>query len=503
MNLGVTMSDKTLKNSVNLNLHAKYEAFKYQKRAFEFAKELEYSAIFHEQGLGKTKIAIDLMLFWLQEKDLDTVLIVTKKQLVENWKRELSNHTYLKPAVLSSDKKANFFVFNSPSRVILANFEAVSSELSRFKLFLNSRKVGIIIDESAKLKNPDSKLTKNYFEISGFFVRKCIMTGTPVANRPYDIWAQIFFLDKGKSLGENFSNFKKNTDLSNDLFSNEKKREDFEEGISLIFSKISKFSIRERKTKDIINLPDKKYINILSEFEPTQLIMYNKVREEMEILLNKGNTDFLDDSSENLKRLLRLVQITSNPMLIDDAYKHIPGKMQKLVEIVTKIIDRGEKCIVWSIFIENIDNFTKAFEEYNPVKIHGKMKMESRNISVKKFIEDENVKILFATPQAAKEGLTLTVANNVVFYDRSFSLDDYLQAQDRIHRVSQIKECRVYNIIMKNSIDEWIDTLLEAKTRAADLSQGDITLEEYLKHSDYSFGEIVKKILNKGDEFYE
>ena len=83
------------------SLIAKYDAFQYQKEAFEAVKDLEYAAIFHEQGLGKTKIAIDILLYWLTETSIDTVLIVTKKQLVQNWLREFKNHTAIKPAVTS------------------------------------------------------------------------------------------------------------------------------------------------------------------------------------------------------------------------------------------------------------------------------------------------------------------------------------------------------------------------------------------------------------------
>ena len=95
-----------------------------------------------------------------------------------------------------------------------------------------------------------------------------------------------------------------------------------------------------------------------------------------------------------------------------------------------------------------------------------------------------------ATPGAAKEGLTLTVANHVIFYDRSFSLDDYLQAQDRIHRISQEKPCFVHNLIMEDSVDEWIDVLLHAKEIAAQLAQGDISLDYYKSQMSYDFGEI-------------
>ena len=74
------------------------------------------------------------------------------------------------------------------------------------------------------------------------------------------------------------------------------------------------------------------------------------------------------------------------------------------------------------------------------------MSVEDRSRSVDRF-KNGDAKILFATPQSAKEGLTLTVANNCIFYDRGFNLDDYLQAQDRIHRISQKKQCNIFNLI--------------------------------------------------------
>ena len=87
------------------------------------------------------------------------------------------------------------------------------------------------------------------------------------------------------------------------------------------------------------------------------------------------------------------------------------------------------------------------------------------------------------------------MANHVIFYDRGFSLDDYLQAQDRIHRISQTKTCYIHNIIMNGSIDEWVDALLKAKQNAAFLAQGDFTKEQYLKVADYSFGDLIKEVL--------
>lgn len=473
---------------------AKFEAFKYQKEAVDAIKDLEYGAIFHEQGLGKTKIAIDILLHWLNN-NIDTVFIVTKKTLVLNWVNEFHTHTTLTPEVLSSKKGDNYFIFNSPVRIIVTNFETVSSEKERIKLFSMTRNIAIIIDESTKIKNPESKLTKNFFDLAPCFKKRIIMTGTPVANRPYDIWSQIFFLDFGHSLGNDFNSFKSDCDLSNELGYDKNKVSAFEKCVSSIYSKINSFSVRETKNSGIISLPQKNYHTILVTFETKQYEMYETLRKELQLSVIKGDESILDDSQDAIKRLLRLVQITSNPSLVDDAYTLISAKEQKLDELISNILEKGESVIVWSIFTDNIDYFVSKYKKFGAVKITGKMNMIDRNRSVNVFKSGE-AKILFATPQSAKEGLTLTNANHAIFYDRGFNLDDYLQAQDRIHRLSQTKECHIYNLLVENSIDQWVDMLLYAKQQAASLAQGDTSIEEYHSCADYSYAQLIRNILN-------
>lgn len=475
-------------------LFAKKSAFPYQVQAVEAIRDKQYAAIFHEQGLGKTKIAIDLLLYWLVNTDIDTVMIVTKKQLVQNWINEFNNHTSITPKTLDSNRSNNYFSFVCPAAVLLTNFETIVSEKERIKLFLNTRNVAIIIDESAKLKNPETKLTKAFFELAPLFKKRVIMTGTPVANRPYDIWSQIYFLDQGESLGTNFEDFKKRTDLSNKLYSDTDKQTQFENCLSDVFRKISAFSVRETKSSGIIHLPQKIYIREETTFEKAQGELYERIRKELLIEVIKDGELIVDDSSFVIKRLLRLVQVASNPQLIDDRFRGKSAKEDVLIGLISNIVDSGEKCIVWTNYIENVNSFCKKFAEFGCVKIHGGMKIADRNRSVERFRKD-GIRVLFATPASAKEGLTLTMANHVIFYDRGFSLDDYLQAQDRIHRISQTKTCYIHNIIVKDSIDEWIDVLLQSKQRAACLAQGDISLQEYKQEADYSFGALVKEIL--------
>jgi SNF2 family DNA or RNA helicase len=477
-------------------LDAKLQAFKYQTDAVEAIRDLPYGAIFHEQGLGKSKIAVDIILYWLEKKIIDTVIVVAKKGLVENWKRELTSHTYLKPRILSGNRNENFHVLNSPARIILTHYEAVKLEKNRLVLFLKTRSVGVVLDESTKIKNPDSELTQAFLELATGFKRRVILTGTPVANRPYDVWAQIFFLDQGNSLGNDFKEFQKTLDLRNELASDAVERMKFENALVDIQNKISSFTVRENKNSEFINLPDKVIKPVWTDWEPTQYDLYCQYRDSLKAIVIKEGMPSEDKAEEIIKRLLRLVQIASNPILVDEGYHFDPGKWHYLIALLDEIRSKGEKAIVWTVFTENADWLTNRLRTYGTTKIHGKLSMEQRNKSVKKFLDDPDCKILVATPGAAKEGLTLTVANHVIFFDRSFSLDDYLQAQDRIHRVSQINTCYVYNLMMHDSIDGWVDVLLQAKRLAAQLAQGDISLEYFQSQMTYSFGDVLREILN-------
>ena len=91
-------------NRKKFELNLKKNAFPFQKDAFNIIKDHEYFAIFHEQGLGKTKIAIDLSYHWLSTGIIDSVLVVTKKSLINNWIDELEFHGNMPPIVFDNNK---------------------------------------------------------------------------------------------------------------------------------------------------------------------------------------------------------------------------------------------------------------------------------------------------------------------------------------------------------------------------------------------------------------
>ena len=240
--------------------------------------------------------------------------------------------------------------------------------------------------------------------------------------------------------------------------------------------------------------------NTLANLESNQSILYEKYRRELAAEILRDGLKTWDDAEEILKRLLRLVQVASNPSLVDQSYEGTPGKLCVLDSIVSKMPSSGPKAIIWTGFTENVSRIAHRYPEMHPVRVHGQLSITDRTRHLDRFMEDPNCRLLVATPGAAKEGLTLTVANHALFFDRTFSLDDYLQAQDRIHRISQTEECIVENLVAVGTIDEWVGELLSAKELAAALVQGDITQGEYRDQATYAFNRVLQEILNPREE---
>lgn len=471
-----------------------YQPYKHQSEAFEAIKDKVFFGIFHEQGLGKTKIAIDLALYWLENNECDSVIFITKKSLLNNWQNEVKSHTEHFPIVFSPNKKINYSKFHSSAHLYIAHYDLIKNDLENFEQFCKLRRVGIILDESVAIKNPESGVSKAFHRLAPLFVKRIIMTGTPIDNRPHDIWSQIYFLDQGKSLGTKFKTFKEDHDLTREINESFFEKNKYEKRLLALKENISPFTLRETKESTELHLPKKNYKRIEVEMDNVQRNIYETVRRQYSMEIIKDKKKKIEEFAFIAVKLLRLIQISSDPSIFDESYNNEPPKLIALKNILSKI-PFEEKVIVWTNFIKTAENIETRLNTKETLCITGNIDIDQRNKIINEFKTNPNKRILISTVGVAKEGLTLTVANHAIYFERNFSLSDYLQSQDRIHRITQQKISYIYNIFTKNSVEEWLEALVMAKENAASFIQGDIDKSEFSKKISYDFGEILDKIL--------
>lgn len=222
-------------------------------------------------------------------------------------------------------------------------------------------------------------------------------------------------------------------------------------------------------------MPAKTYRRVYVDLSGRQAELYMRLRDELAVWVKTlDGEDVLKEAEAILARLVRLAQLASNPRLLDKGYDETPAKFVALDELVESYmaID-GQKMIIWSSFVGNVDELAERYAKYGVVILHGEVSAADRDCAVKSFREDARTCILIANPAAAREGLTLTEANVAVYVDRTFNLVDFLQSQDRIHRISQTRECEIILLVANETIDLFVDFSLEQKHRLAQFAQDD------------------------------
>lgn len=443
--------------------------FPHQPDAIRYVETNDNSALFDEQGLGKTKIVIAALCNNMRDDVIDGALIVCRKHLVKNWSDEITRHSHLNSISLLGSKDARGLEFMGFAHFYMVNYEAVISERSRLTMFLSTRKMALVLDEAHRIKNPKAASTRAILSLRGLVAKRVIVTGTPLANKPEDLWAQFYFLDGGALLGQDFREFSAyySVDVGKGLEDESKSR------LDKLRTLVLSHSMRRLKG-DVLQLPTKTIETRQVPLAGKQATLYYTMRDELFVeVTNMSGQHVVEHAEMLLKRLMRLVQLASNPGLLDSSYDEVPAKFAALDDIVSQVMGFGEKLIIWTSFVANAHALADRYAGHGVALLIGAVPIERRGRLAVDFQNNSSCRIVVANPAAAREGLTLTAANHAVYVDRSFNLVDYLQSQDRIHRISQTRDCTVVKLIADNTIDEYVDDILVRKSSVARFVEGD------------------------------
>jgi len=437
----------------------------HQLAGTRFLRENKRAALFDEQGLGKSKQLIDAIAAEIDAKAIGGALIICPNGLKSNWADEVERFSSLPYAVFGSGRKARRVAFRSlRAAFYIINYEAVAAELPSLRALLRFKPMGLVLDESHRIKTPGSKVTRAVLQLRSEARRRYLLTGTPVANKPEDLWSQVFFLDDGERLGATFEQFQaKYCDGAGGYQSVEELRE-----------RVADLALRRTKG-EALKLPTKRFQRLGVALAPIQEALYEQMRNELAIWVRSLSGEQVRKEGEAiLARMVRLAQLASNPALLDVSYHETPAKFAALDALLASYAEEQDrKVIVWTSFVGNVRALAARYPQLAPVMLYGEQDTDERDLSVRSFRQDAQVRLLVANPAAAREGLTLTEANVAIYVDRTFNLVDYLQSQDRIHRISQKRDCDIVLLIANTTVDEFIDYSLEQKHRLAKFTQRD------------------------------
>jgi len=411
-----------------------------------------------DMGLGKT---LQILAFFqkIKSKSTKPSLVIAPTTLLFNWQNEIKKFTPQLKALyyygLHREKDTSFFsgydlVFTTYG-VLVRDIEILQSYKFHY----------IILDESQAIKNPGSQRFKAANVLKAR--NKIALTGTPIENSTFDLYAQMAFVNPGflgpiKSFQDNYSNpIDKEGDIA---------------VASELQRVINPFILRRTKEQVARELPPKTEDIIYCEMEGEQRKIYDAFRNEYRnMLLDKIEQNGLAKSKMYvLEGLLRLRQICDSPAMLndEDISCNESIKIKELVRYITNKTAR-HKILVFSQFVSMLDLIREQLGS-NQIAyeyLDGKNSAKQREKSVNNFQDNNDLRVFLISLKAGGLGLNLTAADYVFLVDPWWNPAVEEQAIDRCHRIGQDKRVFAYRMICKNSIEEKIQNLQAKKRKIA------------------------------------
>ena len=462
-------------------------------------------ALLAEMGTGKTWIVINNIADLWSSEECDAVLVLAPNGVHTNWTRlELPKHmpdwVRYRAAAWSSnpnkkEKEELENLFNGAGsgelRILTMNHEALQTKRGlefAEKFCLGTRRLMVVADESDAYKNPTAQRTKNLLKLKKYSYWRRIMSGTPINNAPFDAFSQFSFLDEEILGTTSFYAFKAEyaemLQEGNPLLTAIKKRSGGRftpqvvargvggrpkyRNLEKLSRLIAPHSFRVLK-KDCLDLPEKIYKTLVFSMTREQIAVYKKAEDECRIVFDNEETPF-----NKLVAVTKLAQITSGYYIhpLAEEPVRIEGdnpKLELLAERVQKIVEAGEKVIVWARYRIEIEDIVARLQKEGIacVEYHGGVKKGDRVDAIEEFERGE-AQVFVGNQQAGGTGITLVAASYVIYFSNNFSLRDRLQSEDRAHRIGQTKNVTYINIAAKGTIDEVVIRALTSKKDVAD-----------------------------------
>jgi len=465
-----------------MNYKFKTKPYGHQITALEKSWDKEEYGYFMEMGTGKSKVLVDNIAMLYDKGKINSALIIAPKGVYRNWfSQEIPNHlpshidhkTVLWTATTSKAKDKEYqqlFKIDYDLHILVMNVEAFSTKkgLEFATKFLNCHKAIMAIDVSTSIKTPTAKRTKAILALGKLATYRRILTGSPVTKSPLDLYTQCNFLHE-ELLGFNsYYTFRNRyaTMIDRNFGGRRVQIVGGYKRLDELSDSLKKFSYRVLK-EDCLDLPEKVYIQREVELSDEQRQIYATMKSAALAQL-KGK---MATAPHVLTQLMRLHQITCGHLKNDDdTITEI--KNNRMVELLDVLDEVEGKVIIWANYVYDIQqivkDISKKFGEDSIVQYYGAIPADVRQKNIERFQDsNSNARFFVGNPQTGGYGITLTAANNVIYYSNGYDLEKRLQSEDRAHRIGQKKSVTYVDFITPKTVDEKIVKALRKKMNIA------------------------------------
>lgn len=434
-----------------------YEPYPYQQYCAARIVADAAVGLFLDMGLGKTVITLDAINTLRYDRwAVQRVLIIAPKKVAEGtWTKEAQKWEHLRhlriSAVLGSQQK-RLRALATPADIYVINRDNVAWLVDYFK---NAWPFDmVVLDESSSFKNSQSKRFKALKLVRSRINRLVELTGTPASNGLIDLWAQIYLLDGGARLGRTLGQYRER------FFDPDKRSR------TQIFSYTPKDGSMEyiqqaigdicvsMKAEDYLNLPDRMFDDVPVVLDDKARKAYRQLERDLLLELDEGQITAAS-AGVLTGKLLQLCNgavydSEKRPLAIHNC------KVEAFLEVLEQL--NGQHCLVFYNFQHDRDRLLAALEQLGlRVRVY-------QNAADEDAWNAGEIDVLLAHPASCAYGLNLqNGGHHIVWFGLTWSLEQYEQANKRLHRQGQRHPVIVHHLAVQGGMDEDVIDSLRAK----------------------------------------
>lgn len=434
-----------------------YEPYPYQQYCAARIVADAAVGLFLDMGLGKTVITLDAINTLRYDRwAVQRVLIIAPKKVAEGtWTKEAQKWEHLRhlriSAVLGSQQK-RLRALATPADIYVINRDNVAWLVDYFK---NAWPFDmVVLDESSSFKNSQSKRFKALKLVRSRINRLVELTGTPASNGLIDLWAQIYLLDGGARLGRTLGQYRER------FFDPDKRSR------TQIFSYTPKDGSMEyiqqaigdicvsMKAEDYLNLPDRMFDDVPVVLDDKTRKAYRQLERDLLLELDEGQITAAS-AGVLTGKLLQLCNgavydSEKRPLAIHNC------KVEAFLEVLEQL--NGQHCLVFYNFQHDRDRLLAALEPL------GLRVWVYQNAADEDAWNAGEIDVLLAHPASCAYGLNLqNGGHHIVWFGLTWSLEQYEQANKRLHRQGQRHPVIVHHLVVQGGMDEDVIDSLRAK----------------------------------------
>jgi len=442
-----------------------------------FARGQKGVLIGDEMGLGKTIQALGVV---NARPDFQRVLVVCPASLRLNWAREAERW-------LIDGRRVQVINGGQPDWDLEKGLWVVNYE--RLKEVPDAVQFDLVVfDEAHYIKNEKAQRSRRAREIAARARHVLLLTGTPIANRPIELWHPLRVMGASRDFGGFWAFARRYCGAYNNGWG-----WDFRGASNLeeLQAKLrAKWMVRRLKREVLAELP-RKIRQVIPLPPDTALKRLIAQEQELRQALERA---------EELQARLREAEALEDEQAFREALAELEGlkeafsemarvrreiglaKVPVVLQHIRDLLEEEQKIVLFAHHKDVVQALVAGLEEFRPVVVTGDAALQARQAAVDAFQTDEGVRVFVGTLGAASTGITLTAARLLVFAEIDWVPATLQQTEDRIHRIGQQDVALIKYLVAEGSLEAYMAETVAGKLEVIEAAlDGDVTGDQALQ----------------------